>query len=73
MIAGVFIGLGNAFLAVGGFVLALFFMFGVLCLLLRIYLSLEGFVAAQLFEDALGYRADPDDVFHEPEVNRERL
>lgn len=42
----------NAFLAVGGFIVALFAVFGALCLLLRIYLSFEGFVASKFAEDA---------------------
>lgn len=45
MAGGLFIGLGNAFLAVSAFVLALFAMFGAICLLLRLYLGFEGFVA----------------------------
>jgi hypothetical protein len=57
---GVFIGLASAFFAVGGFILALFFMFGALCLLLRIYLEFESFVASKFAEDALGHGADGD-------------
>ena len=50
----------NAFLAVGGFVVALFAIFGALCLVLRIYLAFEGFVAAKFAEDAFGHDADGD-------------
>jgi hypothetical protein len=44
--------LANAFFAVGGFILAIVGTFGVLVLLLRIYLEFEGFVASKFEEDA---------------------
>jgi hypothetical protein len=44
--------LANAFFAVGGFILAGFAMFGVLCLASRLYLSFIAFVAEKFAEDA---------------------
>ena len=53
MARGLFIDLTNAFFAVGGFILAIVGTFGVLVLLLRIYLEFEGSVASK-FEEEFG-------------------
>ena len=50
----------NAFLAVGGFVVALFAIGAIVALGFHLYLAFEGFVAAKFAEDAFGHSADGD-------------